>query len=56
MFEKPCLDCPSVVAFAEQPGDAVCPGCGLRMYLTDDGQVGRYQAEGWRPGGIQGYR
>ncbi|MDQ1441346.1 MAG: hypothetical protein QOG97_1574 [Acidimicrobiaceae bacterium] len=56
MFDSKCLDCRGAVSFMEQPGDAVCPECGLRLYLTDDGQLGRYLPDGWRPGGIQGYR
>lgn len=53
--EKPCIDCQTMVTFAG-PGDATCPRCGLRMYLTEAGQVGRYPSEGWEPGGIQGRR
>jgi hypothetical protein len=56
MFETRCLDCPSDVSFAERPGEAVCPGCGLQLYVTASGQLGRYLADDWRPGGIQGYR
>jgi hypothetical protein len=56
MFEYPCRDCPAVVVFREQPGDAICPGCGLKLYLTDTGEVGAYPPEGWTPGGIQGRR
>jgi hypothetical protein len=56
MFDSKCLDCRGAVSFPEQPGDAVCPECGLRLYLTDDGHLGRYLPDGWRPGGIQGYR
>jgi hypothetical protein len=55
MFDTICLDCPSRVSFGERPGEAVCPGCGLHLYLTDDGHVGRYLPDDWRPGGIQGY-
>ncbi|MDQ1393199.1 MAG: hypothetical protein QOF30_2176 [Acidimicrobiaceae bacterium] len=54
-FDTQCLDCRALVSFAEQPGDAVCPECGLRLYVTHDGHLGRYQPEGWSPGGIQGY-
>jgi hypothetical protein len=28
--------------------------CGLAMYLTEGGQVGRHAAMNWEPGGIQG--
>jgi DNA-directed RNA polymerase subunit RPC12/RpoP len=56
MFEYSCIDCPTRVTFAERPGDAVCPGCGLRLYVTADGQLGRYLPDDWRPGGIQGDR
>ncbi len=56
MFETRCLDCPGPVSFAERPGDATCPYCGLRLYLTADGQLGRYVPDDWRPGGIQGSR
>jgi hypothetical protein len=55
MFEKPCLDSQTTATFPAG-GDATCPGCGLRMYLTDGGQVGRYPAANWEPGGIQGRR
>ena len=37
--EEPCLDCQAIVSFVG-PGDGTCPHCGLRMYLTADGQVG----------------
>jgi hypothetical protein len=37
-----CLDCRSEVEFADPPADATCPGCGLRMYLTAEGERGRY--------------
>lgn len=50
-----CLDCQTVVIFP-RPGDATCPGCGLRMFMNEAGQVGRYPSEGWEPGGIQGRR
>jgi hypothetical protein len=46
VFEKPCLDCDGTVAFAG-PGNGTCPGCGLRMFLTEAGQVGHYPGEGW---------
>jgi hypothetical protein len=55
MFERQCLDCPAGVTFEERPGDTECPGCGLRLYLTAEDQLGRYLPDGWRPGGIQGY-
>jgi hypothetical protein len=55
MFDTHCLDCPTVVTFETRPGDAVCPSCGLRLYMTGEGQLGRYVADGWKPGGIQGY-
>jgi hypothetical protein len=51
--EKPCLDCQTPVTFPE-PGDATCPACGLPMFLTKDGKVGRYPRADWEPGGIQG--
>ncbi len=56
MFVITCLDCPIEVSFAERPGEARCPGCGVHLYLTHDGLLGRYVADDWRPGGIQGYR
>jgi hypothetical protein len=31
-------------------GDATCPGCGLPMYVTKAGQVGRYPEGDWTPG------
>jgi hypothetical protein len=51
-----CLDCPTPVNFAERPGDGTCPACGLRMYATASGQLGRYLPDDWKPGGIQGTR
>jgi hypothetical protein len=56
VFKAECLDCPTELSFADRPGETVCSGCGLRLYLTADGQLGRYLADDWRPGGIQGYR
>jgi hypothetical protein len=52
-FDRACLDCPATVTFPG-PGDATCPKCGLRMFLTAGGQVGRYPSQDWEPGGIQG--
>ncbi len=56
MFPTQCLDCRTDVTFSEQPGEAVCPKCRLRQYLTADGHLGRYLPDDWRPGGIQGFR
>jgi uncharacterized paraquat-inducible protein A len=56
MFETPCPDCKTIVAFPELPGDATCVHCGLELYLTDSHAVGRYPAKDWTPGGIQGRR
>jgi hypothetical protein len=36
------LDCPAEVDFDDQPSDATCPHCGLKMYLTEKGERGRY--------------
>src|ERR1019366_2076694 len=47
MFDYPCRDCPCVVTFTEQPGDATCPSCGLCLYVTDAGEVGAYPPEDW---------
>jgi hypothetical protein len=55
MFENRCPDCRSTVTVPALPGDATCPRCGLSMYVTDGGLVGRYPPEGWEPGPIQGY-
>jgi len=38
------------------PGDATRPVCDLRLYVTDDQDVGRYPDTDWTPGGIQGRR
>jgi hypothetical protein len=54
-FDKPCVDCQATVTFAG-PGNAICPECGLGMFLTASGQMGRYPAPGWHPAGIQGYK
>jgi len=56
MFETPCPDCKTVVAFPELPGDATCPSCGLALYVTDNQAIGRYPSKDWTPGGIQGRR
>jgi hypothetical protein len=53
--ERPYLDCQATAIFTG-PGDATCPSCGLRMYFTASGRVGRYPSEGWTPGGIEGLR
>ncbi|MGH9126034.1 MAG: hypothetical protein ACRDZ8_15105 [Acidimicrobiales bacterium] len=54
MFEYLCLDCQTPITFESTPGEATCAQCGLRLYVTSTGAVGRYLPEGWRPGGIQG--
>jgi uncharacterized Zn finger protein (UPF0148 family) len=54
MFDKSCLDCRTPVPFTEQPGEATCPECGLRLYATANGQLGRMPDPDWQPGGIQG--
>jgi hypothetical protein len=54
MFDSPCLDCQTPVTFPHKPGDATCPHCGLQLYATADGQLGRYPDPDWQPGGIQG--
>jgi len=54
MFDASCLDCRAEVTYAERPDDITCAGCGLRMYVTADGKLGRYLPDDWRPGGIQG--
>jgi hypothetical protein len=51
-----CLDCQQLVTFAARPGETTCEGCGLRLYVTDGGQLGRLPAADWQPGGIQGQR
>jgi hypothetical protein len=53
MFDKPCLDCGEIVIF-DGPGDAACDSCGLRMFLSEKGGVGRYPREDWDPGRMQG--
>jgi hypothetical protein len=39
-----------------ETGDATCPNCGLGMFLSESGQVGRYPTPGWEPGRIQGWK
>jgi hypothetical protein len=56
MFDVSCLDCHTPVRFPDRPGDATCPECGLKLYVTADGQTGRYPPADWQPGGIQGRR
>ena len=56
MFDTRCLDCRTPVTLPERPGDGTCPSCQLRMYLTEDGALGRYPDAGWKPGDIQGRR
>jgi hypothetical protein len=51
MTTRRCLDCETLVMFLPEIGDATCPDCGLRMYVTEAGQVGRYPAGDWTPGG-----
>jgi DNA-directed RNA polymerase subunit RPC12/RpoP len=50
MITRRCLDCDAIVTFPQQ-GDATCPGCGSRMYINEAGQIGRYGAGDWTPGG-----
>jgi hypothetical protein len=54
MFASTCLDCHSPLTFPDKPGDATCPECGLNLYVTADGHLGRYPDPDWQPGGIQG--
>jgi hypothetical protein len=54
MVQRRCLDCQVLVSFADEPGEATCSGCGLHLYVTGDGQLGRLPADDWQPGGIQG--
>jgi hypothetical protein len=54
MFDLSCIDCHIPVPFAGQPDEATCPECGLRLYVTADGQLGRIPDPHWQPGGIQG--
>ena len=42
MTTLPCLDCDGEVEFPDPPADATCPTCGMRMYLTEKGERGRY--------------
>jgi DNA-directed RNA polymerase subunit RPC12/RpoP len=56
MFEARCVDCQAPIGFSDRPGTATCPDCGLRLYVTADGQLGRMPADDWQPGGIQGRR
>jgi hypothetical protein len=50
--DKPCLDCGAIVTFPS-PGDATCGSCGLRMFMNDAGQTGRYPPVDWEPGRLQ---
>jgi hypothetical protein len=52
VFEKPCLDCGENMTF-DGPGDSACDSCGLRMYMNDAGQTGRYPRPDWEPGRLQ---
>jgi hypothetical protein len=53
-IEKPCIDCAAVTKFNDE-GNATCPDCGLGMFLSDSGQVGRYPSDDW-VFGFQGRR
>jgi hypothetical protein len=56
MIEFPCIDCRFPVTFDSLPGDGMCAHCGLRLYLTQEGALGRYPDPDWEPGRIQGKR
>jgi hypothetical protein len=45
MIQLPCLDCDAQIDFTDPPCEAVCQACGLRMFLTADGERGRYPSE-----------
>jgi hypothetical protein len=51
-----CIDCRAAVTFDGRPGDGTWPSCGVGLYLTEDGHVGRYPDKDWQPGGVQGRR
>jgi hypothetical protein len=44
VFEDRRLDCRANVTFTG-PGDATCPECGRKLYMTADGLVGCYPSE-----------
>jgi uncharacterized Zn finger protein (UPF0148 family) len=41
-MDRTCLHCKAPLTFADEPGDATCPACGLRQYVTARAQQGRY--------------
>jgi hypothetical protein len=45
---RPCLQCRTPVTFDGQPGDATCPNCGIRQYLTEPSRL-------WPRGGVGAY-
>ena len=47
-----CIDCGEQVSFPTQPGEARCPACGLALYVTSAGQVGRLPDEQSFRGGV----
>jgi hypothetical protein len=55
MITRRYLECDTLDTFSEL-GDATCPGCGTRMYVNEAGQVGRYGAGDWTPGGYGGQK
>jgi DNA-directed RNA polymerase subunit RPC12/RpoP len=55
MVEHRCTDCRTVVEVPEHPGDAVCPNCGVKLYVNEKDQIGAYPPEDWEPGRIQGW-
>jgi hypothetical protein len=53
--DRRCLDCHAIVTFPGLPSHAICPTCGLRMYLAGEG-IGRYPGPDSTMGGIQGHK
>jgi hypothetical protein len=45
-----CVDCQTPVTFLGVPSDALCPSCGLHMYLTENG-ISRHPrtVRAWHP-------
>jgi uncharacterized Zn finger protein (UPF0148 family) len=48
MFDNSCLNCRTWLTFPQLPGEAICPVCGLRVYATARGDVGRLPPADWQ--------
>jgi len=42
---RPCIQCRTPLVYPAQPGEATCPACGVRQYLTEPSAA-------WPTGGV----